>query len=268
MKRTINSVAWSHKVLPFAMAFALLGVRVATATDYPTTILADHPVAYYRLEETNGSSTVADSSGNDFTGYVTYVTQADGTNVYPQLGQPGIDTNSALFATSTGIGQGNIDVPWNSTINPTTNGTNGAPFSAEVWVQATTQPGGYEVPLDDNMEYNQPAPYGNSAGWNFYQTPGPNSTWSFSLRPTPGFVGNGPTVTLGQWTHLVLTYDGTNAVFYVDGIAYGTYANPTYYANPGIGPASDLLVGEGPNTGQIPYDGNCHLQLCVERGPS
>ncbi|HUA68740.1 MAG TPA: LamG-like jellyroll fold domain-containing protein [Candidatus Saccharimonadales bacterium] len=256
MKQTIKSVSSRQAVLPLVAAFVVLGTRVACAVDYPTTILNDHPVAYYRLEEPNGSSTVADSSGNDFIGYVTYVTQADGTTIYPQLGQPGIDTNSALFATSTGVGQGNIDVPWNATINPVNeDGVTGAPFSAEVWVQATTQPGGYEVPLDDNMEYNQPPPYGNSAGWNFYQTPGPNSTWSFSLRPTPGFVGNGPAVTLGQWTHLVLTYDGTNAVFYVNGVAYGTYANPTYYANPGIGPASDLLVGEGPNTGQIPYDG-------------
>jgi len=250
----MKPVTWKHKMLPFAAAVALLGVRAASAADYPTTILNDHPVAYYRLEEPSGSSTVADSSGNGFTGYVTYVTQANSA-VYPQLGLPGIDTNSALFATSTGIGQGNIDVPWNATINPTIDGTNGAPFSAEVWVQATKQAGGYAVPLDDNMEYNQPAPYGNSAGWNFYQTPGPAGTWSFSLRPTPGFVGNGPAVTVGQWTHLVLTYNGTNAIFYVNGVAFGPYANPTYYNNPGIGPASDLIVGEGPNTGQIPYDG-------------
>jgi len=241
-------------MLPFAAAIALLGVRAASAADYPTTILNDHPVAYYRLEEPSGSSTVADSSGNGFTGYVTYVTQANST-VYPQLGLPGIDTNSALFATSTGIGQGNSDVPWNATINPTIDGTNGAPFTAEVWVQATKQSSGYAVPLDNNIQYGGAPPYANSAGWNFYQTPGPAGTWSFSIRPSPGFVGNGVAVTVGQWTHLVLTYDGTNAIFYVNGVAFGTYANPTYYNNPGIGPASDLLVGEGPNTGQIPYDG-------------
>jgi hypothetical protein len=253
MKPATKSVTWRFLSLPLAAAFALLGTRTASA-DYHSTILADHPVAYYELEEPSGSSTVADSSGNGFIGYVTYVTQANST-VYPQLGLPGIDTNSALFATSTGIGQGNIDVPWNATMNPTIDGTNGAPFTAEVWVQATKQSSGYAVPLDDNMEYNQPAPYGNSAGWNFYQTPGPAGTWSFSIRPTPGFVGNGPAVTVGQWTHLVLTYNGTNAIFYVNGVAFGPYANPTYYNNPGIGPASDLLVGEGPNTGQVPYDG-------------
>jgi hypothetical protein len=253
MKSINNLTISNYKSLPLAVALTMLSVAAAKA-DYPGTILADHPVAYYRLEEPNGSTTVADSSGNAFTGFITYVTQADNITVFPQLGVPGIDSNSCLFATSTGTGQGHIDVPWNTTMNPTTDGTNGAPFSAEVWVQATTQSGGYGVPLDDNMEYGQPAPYGNSAGWNFYQTPGP-STWSFSVRPNPGFVGNGPAVTLGKWTHLVLTYDGTNATFYVNGVAFGTFAAPGYLANPGIGPSSDMLVGEGPNTGQIPYDG-------------
>jgi hypothetical protein len=254
MKSINNPTISNYKSLPLAVALTMLSVAAANA-DYPSTILADHPVAYYRLEEPNGSGTVADSSGNSFTGYITYVAQADNVTIYPQLGVPGIDSNSCLFATSTGVGQGNIDIPWNTTMNPTTDGTNGAPFSAEAWVQATTQSGGYGVPLDDNMEYNQPAPYANSAGWNFYQTPGPTGTWSFSVRPNPGFVGNGPAVTLGEWTHLVLTYDGTNATFYVNGVAFGTFAAPGYLANPGIGPSSDMLVGEGPNTGQIPYNG-------------
>lgn len=255
MKPTIKSVTWRHVSLPFAAAFVLLGLRPASAADYPTTILADHPVAYYRLEESNGSATVADSTGNGNTGYVTYVTQADNITVYPQLGLPGIDTNSALFATSTGPGQGDIDVPWTSAMNPTTDGTNGAPFTAELWVQATKQSSGYGVPLDSSCNFAQPPPWNNSAGWNFYETAGPGSTWSFSIRPNPGFVGNGPAVTVGQWTHLVLSYDGTNATFYVNGVAFGTYAVPQYLANPGTGSAADLLVGQGPNTGQIPFDG-------------
>jgi hypothetical protein len=244
----------NYKSLPLAVALTMLSVAAANA-DYPGTILADHPVAYYRLEETNGSGTAADSSGNSFTGFITYVTQADNITVYPQLGLPGIDTNSALFATSTGTGQGNIDVPWNTTMNPTTDGTNVAPFSAEIWVQATKQPSGYEVPLDDSCNFSQPPPWNNSAGWNFYQTPGPGSTWSFSIRPNPGLVFGGPAVTVGKWTHLVLSYDGTNAILYVNGVAAITHGVPQYLANPGTGSGSDMLVGEGPNTGQIPYDG-------------
>jgi Concanavalin A-like lectin/glucanases superfamily len=243
------------KLLPFTAALVLTGIRTAGAADYPTTILADNPVAYYRLEEASGSAMVDDSSGHGFTGFVNYITQADGITIYPQLGLPGIDTNSALFATSTGIGQGDIDVPYDPALNPTTDGTNGAPFTAEIWVQATAQSSGYGVPLDNSCNFAQPPPWNNSAGWNFYETAGPGSTWSFSLRPNPGFVGNGPAVTVGQWTHLVLSYNGTNATFYVNGVAFGTYAVPQYLANPGTGSASDLLMGEGPNTGQVPFDG-------------
>jgi len=202
---------WKKKLLPFAAVLILAGVRSSSAADYPITILADNPVAYYRLEETNGSATVADSTGHGFTGYVNYALQSDDITIYPQLGLPGIDTNSALFATSTGDSQGDIDVPYDPALNPTTDGTNGAPFSAELWVQATSQSSGYGVPLDNSCNFAQPPPWNNSAGWNFYETAGPGSTWSFSLRPNPGFVGNGPAVTVGQWTHLVLAYNGTNA---------------------------------------------------------
>jgi hypothetical protein len=234
-------------------ALFLLAAAAARA-DYFSTITNDHPVAYYRLEEPNGSATVADSSTNTAEGFVTYITQADHVTVYPQLGVPGVDTNSALFATSTGIGQGNIDIFANSTINPTTDGTNGAPFSAELWVQATTEStANFEVPLDDSSDFGQPPPWNNSAGWNFYQTQGPGSTWSYSIRPNPGFVGYGTaTVVVGQWAHLVLSYDGTNATFYVNGAQIRKDAIPQFLANNG---AEDLIVGEGPATGFAAYDG-------------
>ena len=137
--------------------------------------------------------------------------------------------------------------PFNTTMNPTlADGITGAPFSAELWVQAIKQPGGYAVPLDDSCNFSQPPPFNNSAGWNFYQTPGPGSTWSFSLRPNPGLVFGGPAVALGVWTHLVLSYNGTNAIFYVNGVAAITSGVPQYLANPGTGSSSDLLVGLRP----------------------
>ena len=241
-------------MMPLAAALILVGVRTATAATYPATILADHPVAYYRLEDTNGSLAAADSSGNAFDGIVTYEPQLDGITFYPQLGVPAIFTNGAAFLTSTGTQQGRIDVVPNSTINPPlADGTNGAPFSAELWAMAITQPAGgrYEVPLDDSSPFDTGFP--NSAGWNFYQTPGPASFWSFSIRPNPGFVNSGPSVVLGQWTHLVLTYDGTNAVFYVNGVAFATYAVGQYLVNDGT---ADVLFGSGPATGQTPFDGN------------
>lgn len=244
-------------MLPFTAALVLSGVRTAGATDYTSTILADHPVAYYELNEPSGSASVADSSGNAVSGTVNYVTQSDAVTIYPQLGVAGVDSNAVLFATSTGAGQGNIDIPFSTAVNPTTaDGVTGAQFSAECWVQATLVPGTIEVPLASSCNFAQPPPWNNSCGWNFYETAvsatGAN-TWSFSIRPNPSFVGNGPAVTVGQWTHLVLVYDGTNAIFYVNGVAAGTYAVPEYLANNG---SSDMFVGEGPNTGWAPFDGD------------
>ncbi len=241
-------------MFPLVAVLILSGVSSATAADYPTTILADHPVAYWRLEEASGSATVADSTTNANTGFVTYATQGDGVTVYPQLGVPAIFTNGAAFAIGNNGAQGNIGVTANSIINPTPDGQTGGPFSAEFWAMATTQPGNYSVPLGDSSDFNQPAPFNGSAGWNFYQTPGPGSTWSFSMRPSPGFVGNGPTVVLGQWTHLVLTYDGTNAHFYVDGTNASTFAinASQFLVNNG---SSDLFMGQGPATGFSPFAG-------------
>ena len=54
-------------VTPFAVALAMAVVGTARAADYPTTILADKPSAYYRFEELPGSTTAADSSGNGVT---------------------------------------------------------------------------------------------------------------------------------------------------------------------------------------------------------
>jgi hypothetical protein len=246
-KPTMPKLFW----LPITAAVAALSQFAASgATSYSATILADNPVAYYRFEETSGTTNF-DSTTNHFDGLLNQVTNQSGI-AYPELAQPGISSNSILFRTSDALSgqQGNIDIPFNTTINGSTDGTNGAPFSAELWVQAITQPAGFEVPLDSSSPFTSGI-YANSAGWNFYQTPGTNTTWSYSLRPNPGFVGNVTPVTLLQWTHLVLAYDGTNAHFYVNGAQTDSRPVPQYLADNG----ADMLVGEGPNTGQTPFNG-------------
>ncbi len=239
-------------MLPLASVLLLSGLNTVTAANYPTTILADHPTAYWRLEEAQGSATVEDSTTNANEGFVTYKLQADGFTVLPTLGVPALFTNGGAFAAGTGSGQGDIEVPVNAIINPTPDGILGGPFSAELWALATTQPSDYCVPLADSSDFNQPPPFNNSAGWNFYQTIGPASTWSFSIRPNPSFVGNGPAVVIGQWTHLVLSYDGTNAAFYVNGSLVNTYAVPLYQVQNN---SKNLVIGAGPATGYSPFNG-------------
>ena len=134
-------------MLPLAAALVLSGVRTAGAVDYSSTILGDHPVAYYEFQEPSGSASVSDSSGNAVSGTVNYVTQSDNVTVYPQLGVAGVDSNAVLFATSTGAGQGDIDVPFpcGGKSHNRRFGITGAQFSAELWgVGHFVQPSGYE----------------------------------------------------------------------------------------------------------------------------
>ncbi|MDB6112749.1 MAG: Immunoglobulin I-set domain protein [Pedosphaera sp.] len=239
-------------LLPLSAAIALLSNSTTEAASYPSLILSDNPVAYYRLEDLSGA-TISDATTNHFDGNITSITQLDGITVFPQFGLPGITTNSSLFKTSDNpVGNGNIDIPVNATMNPTTDGTHGAAFTAECWVQPNTQPGSYEVPLANFGRYNQPAPYNNASGWNFYQTPGPSSTWAFQMKPAPGYLGTGYAITLLQWYHLVVAFNGTNVSVYINGVPQFTVNAAGYLANDG---SADLVIGQGPATGFLAFDG-------------
>ena len=228
-------------------AIVLLAPAAANAADYPTTILADKPVAYYRLEETSGS-VAADSSGNQLD--ATYLQNTAAT--YPLLGQPGIDTNSAFF--NGGANAAHVDIPYNILLSPTNaDGKTGAPFSAECWAQATSESlSDYTSPLAMSGAYSGAyASYGS--GWNFYQTQGPGSKWALFIRGATVYIFNGPSVTLLQWYHLAVTWDGTNAAFYVNGVSQGS-APIIYYAVDPVA-AYDGSIGSGPQTGHGAFAG-------------
>ena len=235
------------KLLPFSAAFLSAATAFGAAT-YPDTILSDHPVAYYRLEELPGASTAVDSSGSGFD--ATYVSNPAGT--YPKLGLPGIDTNSVLF--NGGSSPGSVSIPYNILLSPTNgDGVTGAPFSAECWAQATTDSlSDYTSPLAMSGPYSG-AYAAAGSGWNFYQTAGPGSAWALFIRGTAVNGLNGPKVTLLQWYHLAVTWDGTNAVFYVNGVAAAS-SKIVYKAVDPAG-AYNGSIGSGPQTGHGAFAG-------------
>jgi hypothetical protein len=235
-----------------ATLLALFTAPLLHATDYPTTILADKPVAYYRFEETNGT-TAYDSSTNSATGIFNGNYTFNSGN-YPLLGLPGIDSNSIFFMYGSGGASdyGYLDIPYNPILAPVqANGSNGAPFSMEIWLQAVGQPpaGVYEVPVADSGPYGGGA-YANSSGWNLYQTPGPTSDWAFDLRGNGNFVQLGA-INLLEWYYLAMTYDGTNVTCYINGLSQGAYPASGFISNP----AYDIYVGTGPETGQTAFQG-------------
>ena len=229
-----------------AAVFVAFGT--AKAADYPTTITNDGAVIYYQFEETtNGASyptVAADSSGNGNDGSYNY----NGEDTSPLLGLPGIDTNSILFNiyNTNESDYGYVDVPNSAGVTPA-GGPNGGAFSAELWVQPDAFPGNWSVPLEV-------AQYPN--GWNIYVSGagdgnGNTSYFYLDMRP-PLFQGFGAVpITFFQWYHLVLTFDGTNAIFYINGTANGPYNASGFVPASG----SDAHIGSGQGAGWLPFQG-------------
>jgi hypothetical protein len=252
MKSKIKPATWNHNVLPFAAAFILLGLRAVSAADYPTTILGDNPSAYYRFEETSGA-TAFDSSINSNNASIS----ENGEDASPVLGAAGIDTNSFTFIVPGPGGQsdfGYVDIPVSSLIAPVDEtGTNSLPFSAELWVQPNSYPANWSVPIlqgvNNGVIIN---------GWNVYVSgPGagnPAGQSYFYLDMRPGiFFGYGDfLISFGQWYHLVLTFDGTNGVFYINGTAHAFTTGPGAFLP---NTSEDALIASGSGIGWDPFNG-------------
>jgi hypothetical protein len=211
MKLTKKSTLWKKQMLPFVAALVLSGVRTANAADYPSTILADHPIAYYRLEETSGTTAVDSSASGLFPG--TYVTSGS----YPLLGQPGIDTNSIALS---------VSQPSSVTAGYYPEFNQQAPFSFEIWAKPiSTDPGNNRCPIGNWSGW------GLDSGWYVYQSAGAPNTFALVCDSANGTWLTSPAFNLFSWCHLVGTYDGTNMSFYMNGALVGTHSAAGYVAN-------------------------------------
>jgi hypothetical protein len=161
-----------------------------THASYVATVLANHPIAYYRLNDAAGT-TMADSSGNSKTG--TYVAS-------PQLGGPALlSGDTSAKSVSFAHGYATSSATW----------TNQA-VTAECWIRPTAADVGGGARIMGN-------------GWTDHSGNG------FMLWMTSGTIGfnagwNAPVgtsaVVAGQTYHVVGTYDNaTGATLYINGIA-------------------------------------------------
>ncbi|HEX4349916.1 MAG TPA: LamG domain-containing protein, partial [Verrucomicrobiae bacterium] len=237
-KKTIQTFA----MLPASVTFMLLGMNAAQGA-YPDVILGDNPSAYYRLEETSGTTAV-DSSVNGVN--ATYNINIAGTS--PALGQPGIDSNSITFNGVGSLGDfGYIDIPASPLIAPLApDNTDSGAFSEEMWVKVPNQPPTWQVPVEV-------AQYPN--GWNIYVSgadAGNGAASWFYLDMRPSLFTSVQQITFLQWYHLVLTFDGTNAIMYVNGVAHGPYAASGFVPTPN----SDAHIASGQGVGWTPLNGS------------
>lgn len=174
---------------------------VPVPAGYASAIVADTPIAYYRLDESSG--TVA----HDFAG------GNDGTYHNATLGKAGFsmaETNKAVSFAGTGSYMGDI--------NPAAfafQGTNNVAFSIEAWVNGPAQ-----QMESATIVAKGTGGSGGSANEQFALDL-VSGTWRFFIR-NPGGTSSEATATLGpdgNWHHLVGVYDGPSGLIslYVDG---------------------------------------------------
>jgi large repetitive protein len=184
-----------------AVAVAISGCGAATvasssvaAKTYSDTVLADHPVAYWRMDETTGN-TMVDASGNANNGR--YV------GIYA-LGQPG------AIAANTAVGfdgqSGAASVLSSTTLQLNT-------VTIELWLNKHTDTE-YGVYVAKNVEL------GGAAGSGWFQLLNSHHDGRLEFRITsdgaPALTSTS-TLALNTWYYVVATYDGTVAKLFVNG---------------------------------------------------
>jgi len=273
----IDEFAWYSNALSPAQILAHYqsGTNAARTTPYNTLIMSDNPVAYLRLNEVApGPDTVVNFGDLRSAG--------DGTNT-PAIKHPGTSalagrtgdgSLSGHYRDTAATGHAFASIPWTSKNNPDAS----VPFTVEFWVRPT---GDQMNPGPSPMNNRVANGITDRTGWVIYQrdptdsykgppaVPGESGVgWTFRMYTGNGGGDNdvltGQQYTMGEWQHLVFTWDpqtdnGPSAsgseqwngilTAYADGVAVATNLSINYSANtnptedPANHPPADLAIG-------------------------
>ena len=170
---------------------------------YPEAVLADHPVAYYRLNELAGGMAL-DSSGN---GRDAIYEVGDGGLLYHAV--PGALADDPAVGM---VGDGNQSNPpgYASILMPPEAFAFAGDFTIEGWVSPGAPPPGFNNSFFIWERYNVS---GFRTGWNDNL----NATLWCSESGGSGEVEAGAPLAVGQWAYLVFTRSGNTFAVYVDG---------------------------------------------------
>jgi hypothetical protein len=181
-------------------------------------VLADSPLAFWKLDETSGT-TVADQMGN-----------YPGTIVgSPALGQPGVPSGGY----SMGFGTGNY-IDFGNVLNLAPDTT----MALEAWIiMPSGWVGGQFLPIITKGDTSYRLARGNT-GDNVQftsQAGGPGSLYSGDGSPS---LGN------GTWHHIVAQMNGSNKQIYIDGNLAVSGGDVTHGGN-----ANSLMIGANSGAG-------------------
>jgi hypothetical protein len=166
-------------------------------------VLADTPLAYWRFGEASGAAAV------DETGNVTDMTYA-GTPTYGVPGAIANDTNTAVSFNGTNSYAQSITAPFD--FSPT------LPFSIELWLMPTTVQSG--VPRLMSREFADGVPADRKG---YLMTWNASSVGQERLTDAGDISLSSPAIVpIGSYSHIVTTFDGSNTILYVNGVAVST----------------------------------------------
>jgi hypothetical protein len=169
-------------------------------SSYSGTVLADAPVAYYRMNETSGT-TAADSSGHGYNGTYGSSVALGGAGLVPGDTAPTFPGGTASAATV-------LRSSANTALAPT-----GA-MSAEFWVNVPATVSATQILFTQSF-----------ANGNAYQPVyisldnGSPAYFTLQINTSGGVLAAYPAAVLGAKNHVVLTWTGTTLTAYVNGVA-------------------------------------------------
>lgn len=191
---------------------AALTVLPLPGTTYTAAVNADAPLAWWRLDDAPGSFSAANAVAafvNDGSVYPDVTLGGEGA----LLGASGTAASFTGYSQGARAGQSKIEIGANPALNPSV-------FSVECWTLVRGGSGTFRSPVTSRN-----AATGIAEGFAFYA--GSDDRWQFVLGNGTAWVTlTGPAVTLHEWAHLVGTYDGSTARFYVNGALVATTATP------------------------------------------
>ncbi len=228
-------------------------------TKYAKVVVADSPVAYWRLDETNADGGTATDAVGSFDGTYTDGALSGGTFLFGLPTAIPHETDSAVGLTN-GCA---IQIPFALELNPEVT------WSAETWIQPYSlgaNGNDYRVVL--SSQFNDLTGVDPYNGWYLYQQPNANN---FALAPQPGngFITAGPNdpahgniIVPFQWYHVVFTDDGITFTVYINGQARTSFpvAGDQFIAN-GAGVLPNGQIGQGVNLGNTVIGQRTDLQF-------
>jgi hypothetical protein len=196
---------------------------------YAETVLADGPIAYWRLDDTT-TATAKDYSGNGHDG------SYQGGVV---LGVPGAIANDP----DTAVQFNGSDAEMLANLPGSFDFAGNVPYSIEVWVKPASNPAGMGV-IGTSVYEGVDA--GGYMGWYVaYSSSGYLENW----RANDGSGNPGPAA--GVFSHVVATYDGTNLAIYVNGQPFATAASATTLVATGAPLTAGSVADWGSFTGVL-----------------